>query len=544
MSFSPFARYRNFTLDNLKALLEIYPDCSRKLTWNEAKCDIDEILPAYSKTAYQQACQLGLEDRASSRFRVQSYLYAFNDDMLEKYLEFWFKLYFAPNPYVNSYDEAVKIYCDLIHKILESDTLAIDYDEYFDITMGAGSKDILLNAIRAYGSPIKCQLNETKTILYIEEADKTTAIYECQRIENDYPIRDRKSKREFFDRFSYKNFCHFYGISLELPLNSNYVENEKEERITGGENILYYGVPGSGKSYAISKICSNEKLMERVVFHPDYTYSDFVGQILPRVVEGKVQYVFTPGPFTRIMKKAQDNPQSMFYLVIEELNRGNAPAIFGEIFQLLDRADREEVLKHPNKNLGESVYGISNYDMANEMYNGDSERFIKIPSNLTILATMNTSDQNVFTLDTAFQRRWNMKQIPNDFNNYHAEDVIEGSDIKWGSFAEVVNDMVLEVNKDFISSEDKRLGSFFAKKEELSVDKFPQKVLKYLWDDSFKMNREDIFIEKYRSLEEVVKEYETSECDKLKSVLRLEVYNKMLEKTEKNKVINEEDTNQ
>ena len=172
--------------------------------------------------------------------------------------------------------------------------------------------------------------------------------------------------------------------------------------------------------------------------------------------------------------------------------------------------------------------------MMYEMYNGDSERFVKIPSNLTILATMNTSDQNVFTLDTAFQRRWNMKQIPNDFNNYHAEDIIEGSDIKWGSFAEVVNDMVLEANKDFMSSEDKRLGSFFAKKEELSVDKFPEKVLKYLWDDSFKMHREDIFIEKYRSLEEIVKAYETSGDDKLKSVLRFEVYKKMLEKTEKN----------
>lgn len=534
MSFSPFARYRNFTLDNLKALLAIYPDCARKLTWNEAKHEIDVILPAYSKTAYQQACQLGLEDRAASRFRIQSYLYTFDDDMLEKYLEFWFKLYFSPNPYVSSDDNVVHIYCDLIHKILESDMLSIDYDEYFDTSMGAGSKDILLNAIKAYGSPIKWRLNGDRNILYIEDTDVKSAQYECQRIEKDYPIRDSKSKRDFFDRFSYENFCHFYGISLELPVDSKYDEDEKEERITGAENILYYGVPGSGKSYAISKMCSNEKLMERVVFHPDYTYSDFVGQILPRVIDGKVQYIFTPGPFTRIMKKAQNNPKTMFFLVVEELNRGNAPAIFGEIFQLLDRADKEDVLKHPNKNLGESVYGISNYDVANEMYNGDSERFVKIPSNLTILATMNTSDQNVFTLDTAFQRRWNMKQIPNDFNNYHAEDIIEGSDIKWGSFAEVVNDMVLEANKDFMSSEDKRLGSFFAKKEELSVDKFPEKVLKYLWDDSFKMHREDIFIEKYRSLEEIVKAYETSGDDKLKSVLRFEVYKKMLEKTEKN----------
>ena len=78
---------------------------------------------------------------------------------------------------------------------------------------------------------------------------------------------------------------------------------------------------------------------ERVVFHPDYTYSDFVGQILPRVVKDKLKYVFEPGPFTKMLKKANDDPDNMYYLVIEEINRGNTPAIFGDIFQLLDRND-------------------------------------------------------------------------------------------------------------------------------------------------------------------------------------------------------------
>lgn len=103
-----------------------------------------------------------------------------------------------------------------------------------------------------------------------------------------------------------------------------------------------------GKSHEIkTKYCDDEKYMERVVFHPDYTYSDFVGQILPRVEKDKdgndkLKYVFTPGPFTKLLKNAQNDPGNYYYLVIEELNRGNAPAIFGEVFQLLDRKDEED----------------------------------------------------------------------------------------------------------------------------------------------------------------------------------------------------------
>ena len=144
--------------------------------------------------------------------------------------------------------------------------------------------------------------------------------------------------------------------------------------------------------------------MERVVFHPDYTYSDFVGQILPRVEKDKdgndkLKYVFTPGPFTKLLKNAQNDPGNYYYLVIEELNRGNAPAIFGEVFQLLDRKDEEDF---SIEEVGESEYGISNYEVAKEVY-GDEKHQVRIPSNMFILATMNTADQNVFTLDTAFQ---------------------------------------------------------------------------------------------------------------------------------------------
>lgn len=326
---------------------------------------------------------------------------------------------------------------------------------------------------------------------------------------------------------------NLYGISISENDKPKEEVEKSDVRKTGAENILLYGVPGSGKSREIkTKYCSDEKFMERVVFHPDYMYSDFVGQILPRVEKDesgndKLRYVFTPGPFTKMLEKAQNDPDNYYYLVIEELNRGNAPAIFGEIFQLLDRKDEGEF---PSDEIGESEYGISNYEVAKEVYK-DAKHPVRIPSNMFILATMNIADQNVFTIDTAFQRRWNMKQIENKFDkSEHSKDIIPGTKVNWGAFATVINDMVIEINVDMASSEDKRLGTYFAKKKELEVDRFPEKVLKYLWDDAFKMDKTAIFNENCKSLEEVVTTYESVNSDKLEAVLSSEVYEKMLSK--------------
>lgn len=334
-----------------------------------------------------------------------------------------------------------------------------------------------------------------------------------------------------------------YGISISDGEEPKEVMKSSATRKTGAENILLYGVPGAGKSHEIkTKYCSDEKYMERVVFHPDYMYSDFVGQILPRVENDesgndKLKYVFTPGPFTKMLKKAENDPDNYYYLVIEELNRGNAPAIFGEIFQLLDRKDEDEF---PAEEVGESEYGISNYEVAKEVYE-DEKHPVRIPSNMYILATMNTADQNVFTLDTAFQRRWNMKQIENNFEkSSHSKDIIDGTKVSWGAFATVINDMVIDINVDMASSEDKRLGTYFAKKKELEANRFPEKVLKYLWDDAFKMDKTAIFNENCKSLEDVVVTYETATTDKLAAVLRLSVYEKMLSKMQQKNTGNEE----
>lgn len=385
-----------------------------------------------------------------------------------------------------------------------------------------------MNALKTYGSPLKYEKVEGNHFFYIEDKDLEYIKKQVELIEAEFAINNPKDKTTFFDRFSYENFCKFHGISAEAPQEDNLnVNNTRVKRVTGGENILLYGVPGAGKSHKIAtEFCSDENRMVRVVFHPDYTYSDFVGQILP-VVEGKdLSYKFTAGPFTQIMKLAYDNPGQMYYLVIEEINRGNAPAIFGEIFQLLDRKDEDG---YSEDVIGESEYGIVNYEVANEVY-GNKDIKIKIPSNLTILATMNTADQNVFTLDTAFQRRWNMQQIENNvLRAKHADTIITGTDVTWGAFASVVNDLIIENSAEIASSADKRLGAYFVKVKELRADLFSEKVLKYLWDDAFKFDHDLIFKDDINSLETIISTYEQAEPDKLKSVLRLEVYQKMLQ---------------
>ncbi|WQY16546.1 McrB family protein [Helicobacter pylori] len=284
---------------------------------------------------------------------------------------------------------------------------------------------------------------------------------------------------------------------------------DESVRIDGGKNIILYGVPGSGKSYTLQRdYCNDNSVVEKIVFHPDYSYSDFVGQIMPSVDDsGIVSYKFNPGPFTNILKKAYHNPQIRHVLVIDEINRGNAPAIFGEIFQLLDR------LKHDKNGFkkGSSEYAINNMDIANIVHN-DKNASIRIPSNLWIIATMNTSDQNVFTLDTAFQRRFSMQLIENSFENVDDDFKnmkILDTDITWQKFCTTINEKIAQNNEGLSSMEDKRFGVYFVNIDDLkSKENFAHKVIKYLWDDVFKFDRNIIFdTTKFNTLEAVVKNF-------------------------------------
>lgn len=344
---------------------------------------------------------------------------------------------------------------------------------------------------------------------------------------------------------------------LTLDDSENYLEYEKD-RLTTGSNVLLYGVPGSGKSWTIEhEYCGKDSITERIVFHPDYTYSDFVGQILPAVAEnGQVSYKFTPGPFTSILRDAYNNPSQNYILIIEEINRGNAPAIFGEVFQLLDR--KVEIRENDDDGfpIGTSEYGIINEDIAEVMYGKDRKKDeVRIPSNLSIIGTMNTSDQNVFTLDTAFQRRWDMYLVENNFENVDpklANAEILDTGVTWKNFCVEINKIIIGNSARMTSAEDKRLGAYFIHLCDLQFDsdmgdlkdydelrkrendesfsdddknkianirkamrhnrKFPEKVIKYLWDDAFKFNREVIFdTSEYQSLEQVIHDFMYSE---------------------------------
>ena len=281
------------------------------------------------------------------------------------------------------------------------------------------------------------------------------------------------------------------------------------EAVLGGRNLLLYGVPGCGKSHTIdTEYIKGSTNWERVTFHPDYTYSDFIGQVMPEVVDKQIEYRFAEGPFTRILLNAKENPTEMHYMIIEEINRGNAAAILGDIFQLLDRDSK-----------GESKYAITNYEIAKFVY-GDKEARIKLPSNLTILATMNTSDQSVFAIDTAFKRRWEMKLMPNNISKCSfANKRILDTDISWKQFVNTINQIISEEESVLLGNEDKRIGAYFIREEDISLIKqgeeyiynprFAEKVLMYLWNDVFKYNRDTIFNTEYKSLEQLILAFET-----------------------------------
>lgn len=298
---------------------------------------------------------------------------------------------------------------------------------------------------------------------------------------------------------------------------------------------IFYGVPGCGKSYAIDNtngnselkrlnISDKEKQTIRVVFHPEYTNSDFVGQVYPRVdstENGGVDYVFKPGPFTRILYKALRNPSIPYCLIIEEINRGNAAAIFGELFQLLDRnengwssysVDNGDINYYIRslKEYGDADYGKKTYyedvstiyycdsdDNTKEDYEFSWSTGLKLPPNLSILATMNTSDQNVFTLDNAFQRRWDMELVPNVLTDSTQKNLWIGKTaVTWGDFRETINGKIISFNEGLTSSQDKQLGGWFIRATsptEIDLNTFANKVLKYLWDDALRMNQEEVF---------------------------------------------------
>lgn len=262
-------------------------------------------------------------------------------------------------------------------------------------------------------------------------------------------------------------------------------------------NIIYFGAPGTGKSYNLNqdkeKLIEDENNYERVTFHPDYSYANFVGTYKPVPKADSISYEYVPGPFMRSLVKALKYPEKPFLLIIEEINRSNVAAVFGDVFQLLDR----------DKN-NESRYSIeTTEDMRNYIrseLNEDYEK-IKIPSNMFIWATMNSADQGVFPMDTAFKRRWDFKYFGINYNEKlisHIKVNLNNQEISWNDLRKAINNELLS----YRINEDKLLGPFFAyneyiDEEEINEEEFKEifknKIIMYLFEDAAKAKRNDLF---------------------------------------------------
>lgn len=257
--------------------------------------------------------------------------------------------------------------------------------------------------------------------------------------------------------------------------------------------IIFYGSPGTGKSRAI-ELKTNGHNRTRTTFHPETDYHSFVGSYKPVMNGSNIEYKFVPQAFTKAYCNAWLNPEQPYFLIIEEINRGNCAQIFGDLFQCLDRDDNgfSKYEINCDKDLAnylKSVFESSASTEAVESYKAiiQTEDFDKIilPNNLYILATMNTSDQSLFPMDSAFKRRWDWEFVPINYDDANSLNIAIGdSTYNWGKFIENINPKI----KELTGSEDKQLGNRFVNPKDgnITFDQFRSKVLFYLWSEVYK----------------------------------------------------------
>lgn len=246
------------------------------------------------------------------------------------------------------------------------------------------------------------------------------------------------------------------------------------------KNVIFYGSPGTGKSYTVETNTIGQS-KTRITFHPETDYHSFVGSYKP-VMEGvNIKYEFVPQAFTKAYCQAWLNPDKPHYLIIEEINRGNCAQIFGDLFQCLDRDET-----------GKSKYEIDcDKDLADYLKKsfagkGIVDDKIILPSNLYIYATMNTSDQSLFPMDSAFKRRWDWEFVPIDYDDAKQITIEVDVDTKynWSNFIKNINPKI----KELTGSEDKQLGNRFVNPNDkkITLEQFKSKVLFYLWSEIYK----------------------------------------------------------
>ena len=310
-----------------------------------------------------------------------------------------------------------------------------------------------------------------------------------------------------------KDIADLFSINIMQTLSNNTIVSHQ---------VIYYGAPGTGKSYKIKKYlednCVPKENIFRTTFHPDSDYSTFVGTYKPKmkmqyrysdggvrikyyedddlvqtkkndpIVDKIIEYSFVPQAFLNAYVRAYQKTEENVYLVIEEINRGNCAQIFGDLFQLLDRnaeGKSEYTIKadtdlksYLEEKLGKENEGIKDGELC-------------LPANLYIFATMNTSDQSLFPIDSAFKRRWDWEYEPIKYKNQDWKIVVGNKEYSWVSFQEEINKRIF----DTTHSEDKMLGDYFVNPYNGTVTEqiLLNKVLFYLWDDVCREDEGDIF---------------------------------------------------
>lgn len=325
--------------------------------------------------------------------------------------------------------------------------------------------------------------------------------YQKYQDEKNNHKKNYKGGRTNIDALTHPKLMEYIAACSDFEINSLF-DIDKEDEYDAIIQALHSYEPylsdpitnGSGchwesglKSYdeflkdpnSIPKKCMD--VVFRTTFHPDTDYATFVGCYKPSMNEGVIEYSFTPQVFTNAYIAAWENTKKPVYLVIEEINRGNCAQIFGDLFQLLDRDKatgkseypikaEKDLIAYIEKKLGVGHEGINNGELC-------------LPSNLIIYATMNTSDQSLFPMDSAFKRRWDWEYVPINYS----KDIDSGkfiiklednTEYLWVDFLERINNEILKTTV----SEDKQMGNFFIKKN-VDAKEFVNKVMFYLWNE-------------------------------------------------------------
>lgn len=480
-------RWRNPSPRTIVELVALLP--KEPMPSGDFRAIVEAKSPDFFHTPYQLACQLSLYYEGKDGF-IPRFCRDITEEEAKEYLEFWITRYYAPNPFTRSLKTLTEpvILVNALVDYLEHHGGSFDLKEALtDIFKDPmGNLDIVSNTLNQYSKVINITNNKASLSDNYKEY-----------MESMPNIKDKKGFFFFFN-FDGREDSPSLSADTEQKIYYGCPGTGKSHKVKGltegadGEKTVYFDESGA-KVDDVNAVADKSKLSSnifRTTFHPDYDYSSFVGSYKPVVQPvldadgnetGKedLVYAFVPQVFTnayvRAWKSLADesltDAEKQVYLIIEEINRGNCAQIFGDLFQLLDR--KNGFSEYPIIPDAELRKYLAKEKLENNM--------LRLPANLHILATMNTSDQSLFPMDSAFKRRWAMEYIPINLEQEKAKTFtfkVKGVDYSWVEFLAKVNPLIRKAT----DSEDKQMGEFFIK-ESVSEEDFKNKVMFYIWND-------------------------------------------------------------